>query len=70
MPAPKEILTATEAAKLIRMRLETFKELAESGQIPGRRINTRGDWRFNRVDIQNWIRSGNVNSQISQSEAS
>ncbi len=35
MAATKEILTATEASKYLRMRLETFKDLAEAGEIPG-----------------------------------
>lgn len=64
MATAKEVLTATEASKYLRMRLETFKDLAEAGEIPGRRINSRGDWRFNREDLQSWIRSGNKGADL------
>jgi len=44
-----EILTATEAASLLKVHKRTVYRLAEQGVIPGNRIGHR--WRFNRTNI-------------------
>jgi excisionase family DNA binding protein len=44
-----EILTATEAAALLKVHKRTVYRLAEQGIIPGNRIGHR--WRFNRTNI-------------------
>jgi excisionase family DNA binding protein len=44
-----EILTATEAAALLKVHKRTVYRLAEQGVIPGNRIGHR--WRFNRTNI-------------------
>jgi excisionase family DNA binding protein len=44
-----EILTATEAASLLKVHKRTVYRLAEQGIIPGNRIGHR--WRFNRTNI-------------------
>lgn len=44
-----EILTATEAAELLKVHKRTVYRLAEEGVIPGTRIGHR--WRFSRKNI-------------------
>ena len=44
-----EILTAIEAAALLKVHKRTVYRLAEQGIIPGNRIGHR--WRFNRTNI-------------------
>ena len=44
-----EILTATEAAELLKVHKRTVYRLAEEGVIPGSRIGHR--WRFSKKNI-------------------
>jgi excisionase family DNA binding protein len=44
-----EILTATEAAELLKVHKRTVYRLAEGGVIPGTRIGHR--WRFSKKNI-------------------
>lgn len=44
-----EILTATEAAALLKVHKRTIYRLAEQGDIPGTRFGHR--WRFSRAAI-------------------
>jgi excisionase family DNA binding protein len=44
-----EILTATEAAELLKVHKRTVYRLAEEGVIPGNRIGHR--WRFSKQNI-------------------
>jgi excisionase family DNA binding protein len=52
-PAGSDVLTLTEAAAYLRLSEEQVAELAESQDLPGRRIGT--EWRFLRSAIQNWL---------------
>jgi hypothetical protein len=49
----KEVLTLTEAAKLLRVTPEALSCELERGTVPGRRIN--GDWRFRRTALLDWL---------------
>jgi excisionase family DNA binding protein len=51
-PAP-EVLTAGEAAALLRVKEPDVVEAAERGEIPGRRIG--GEWRFGREALLAWV---------------
>ena len=53
-PAPvPEVLDATQAAELLNVEESAILELAERGELPGRRI---GDaWRFSRAAILHWL---------------
>jgi excisionase family DNA binding protein len=51
-PAP-EILTAGEAAALLRVGEPELLETAERGELPGRRIG--GEWRFAREALMEWL---------------
>ncbi|HZS20577.1 MAG TPA: helix-turn-helix domain-containing protein [Pseudonocardiaceae bacterium] len=47
------VLDLTEAAELLRVSENDLSALAESGEIPGRRIG--GAWRFSREALLNWL---------------
>jgi excisionase family DNA binding protein len=51
-PAP-EILTAGEAAALLRVKEPDVVDAAERGELPGRRIG--GEWRFGREALLAWL---------------
>ena len=51
-PAP-EILTAGEAAALLRVEEADVVDAAERGELPGRRIG--GEWRFGREALLAWV---------------
>ncbi|MEA2296873.1 MAG: hypothetical protein QOE86_4512 [Solirubrobacteraceae bacterium] len=51
-PAP-EVLTAADAAELLRTSEAAVVELAESGELPGRRL--ADGWRFARAAVLAWL---------------
>ena len=51
-PSP-DVLTAEEAAALLQAPVETVVELAESGELPGRKL--AGEWRFARQALIAWL---------------
>ena len=48
-----EVLTVAEVAELLRTDEETVARMAESGELPGRRLGD--DWRFNRGAVLRWL---------------
>jgi len=50
---PPDVLTAREAAKLLRADAETILGMAERGEIPARRIGD--EWRFGRAALLDWL---------------
>src|SRR4051794_38013616 len=50
---PPEVLTAAEAAALLQVPEGAVDELAERGELPGRRI--AGEWRFAREALIAWL---------------
>lgn len=51
----KEILTAQEVAKYLRIHLYTVKRLARAGKLPGFKIG--GQWRFHQNEINQCFQS-------------
>jgi excisionase family DNA binding protein len=51
-PAP-EVLDAAEAAELLKVEPGTVQELAERGELPGRRLGE--EWRFSRAALLAWL---------------
>ncbi|MGH3550237.1 MAG: helix-turn-helix domain-containing protein [Pseudonocardiaceae bacterium] len=47
------VLNLTEAADLLRVPENDLQSLAESGEIPGRRIGS--EWRFSRQALLHWL---------------
>lgn len=50
-----EVLTPAEAAAWLRVDEATVLELAEAGDLPGRRL--AGRWRFSRAAVLEWLAS-------------
>ena len=51
--AVDEVLTAEEAAELLRGDTATVISMAEQGTLPGRKVGD--DWRFARVALLRWL---------------
>jgi excisionase family DNA binding protein len=60
-----EILTAIEAAALLKVHKRTVYRLAEQGIIPGNRIGHR--WRFNRTNILALVSKSGGTGSLEQS---
>jgi excisionase family DNA binding protein len=54
-----EVLTLEEAADLLRIDAEQVTQLAESGDIPGRKLGD--EWRFTRTRLLDWL--GNTDEE-------
>jgi excisionase family DNA binding protein len=52
-PATAEVLTLPEAAELLRVDEAAVVALAESGELPGRKV--AGEWRFARAAVLQWL---------------
>lgn len=52
-----DILTAQEAAELLRLNPYTVKQKALKGEIPGRKMGRGGSarWRFSRRQLIAWV---------------
>jgi excisionase family DNA binding protein len=50
---PLEVLDAEQAAQLLAVEQAAVVELAESGELPGRKIG--GAWRFSRAALLDWL---------------
>jgi excisionase family DNA binding protein len=48
-----EVLTLDEAAELLRIDPDQLAQLADSGEVPGRKLGE--DWRFTRASLLNWL---------------
>jgi excisionase family DNA binding protein len=51
--AEPEVMTLVEAAGLLRVEESVLRELAEDGELPGRRVGA--DWRFSRRALLDWL---------------
>ena len=56
MMPPDEVLTSKEAARILRLNLETVRRLLREGLLPGRKVGLR-QWRIRRVDLDEYLRS-------------
>jgi len=61
----RPILTPAGAAALLGVRAVDVLELAEHGELPGRRV--AGQWRFARAALIDWVAGGQSASQRSAS---
>jgi excisionase family DNA binding protein len=52
-----EVLTAADAADLLRTAEQTVIEMAERGDLPGRKVGD--EWRFARPAILDWLAHSN-----------
>jgi excisionase family DNA binding protein len=58
MAEESEILTAKEAAALLRVSTKTVLALARAGALPGEKVGRA--WRFARTDVLNYVRGTGV----------
>ena len=50
---PPDVLTVGELAEWLQVDAATIAELAEAGELPGRRLG--GEWRFARDAVLDWL---------------
>lgn len=55
MAEEQEVLTAEEAAALLRVSTKTVLALARAGSLPGEKVGRA--WRFVRSDVLDYVRS-------------
>lgn len=48
-----EILILSEVAQLLKVAQKTVYTMAQKGELPAFKV--RGQWRFKRVDLDQWI---------------
>lgn len=48
-----EVLTVNQLAEMLRVEIKTILELAEAGDLPGRKLGTT--WRFSRTAVVAWL---------------
>ena len=58
---PDEILTLPEVALLLKVAEKTVYSMAQKSQLPAFKVG--GQWRFRRVDIDQWIEQQKANSR-------
>jgi excisionase family DNA binding protein len=52
-PSPPDVLTVAQLASWLQVDTAAIAELAESGELPGRRLG--GEWRFSREAVLEWL---------------
>jgi excisionase family DNA binding protein len=52
-PTPPDVLTIADLAQWLSVEEATVAELAEKGELPGRRLG--GEWRFARDAVLDWL---------------
>ena len=50
---PPEVMTAEQAAQFLQLEVAVVLALAESGELPGRKLGTQ--WRFSRTAVMAWL---------------
>ncbi len=58
---PDEILTLAEVAQLLKVADKTVYTMAQRGEVPAFKV--RGQWRFKRDDLNEWIEQKKANSR-------
>jgi excisionase family DNA binding protein len=51
--APPDVLTVAQLAEWLQVEPEAIAELADNGELPGRRLG--GEWRFAREAVLDWL---------------
>src|SRR3954466_12786734 len=51
--APPDVLTVVQLAEWLQVEPEAIAELADSGELPGRKVG--GEWRFAREAVLAWL---------------
>lgn len=62
-----EILTAKEAAELLRISEYTLRKYAKKGRIPAHKIGNQ--WRFSREELLDWFHAADLQALAEEAEA-
>jgi excisionase family DNA binding protein len=54
-PVHPDVLSLEEAATMLRVEPDDIKEMAEAGDLPGRKVGSQ--WRFSRTALMNWLQA-------------
>ncbi|NQU64680.1 MAG: helix-turn-helix domain-containing protein [SAR324 cluster bacterium] len=57
----KEVMKIKEIAALLKVGEKTIYSMAQTGELPAFKV--RGQWRFSKKDIDDWIEQQKANSQ-------
>ena len=60
-----QLMTVQQVADYMQMSTDKVYDMAQKGEIPA--IKIRQQWRFNRADIDAWLKSCSVNVKASRS---
>lgn len=61
-----QLMTVQQVAKYLQMSNDKIYDMAQKGELPALKI--RQQWRFNKEDIDSWLRSCSVNSVPKKNE--
>ncbi|MDI6814291.1 MAG: helix-turn-helix domain-containing protein [Desulfitobacteriaceae bacterium] len=61
-----EILTAKEAAALLRISEYTLRQYAKKGKVPARKIGNQ--WRFSKDELIEWFYAANLDALAEEAE--
>ena len=50
---PSQVMTVPEVAAYLKLARSTVYKLAQSGELPGRKVG--GKWRFARKGLEKWL---------------
>jgi excisionase family DNA binding protein len=59
---PPEVMNAEQAGQFLQINEQVVIELAEAGQIPGKRLGTT--WRFSRTALVAWLGEGSRQGKV------
>jgi len=62
----EEVLKIKDIAALLKVGEKTVYSMTQSGELPGFKV--RGQWRFTRKDIDEWIEQQKISSQDLEGE--
>lgn len=61
-----QLMTVQQVAEYLQMSNDKIYDMAQKGELPALKI--RQQWRFNREDVDSWLRSCCVNSDPGKSQ--
>jgi excisionase family DNA binding protein len=64
--AVTQLMAVQQIAEYLQMNNDKIYDMAQKAEIPALKI--RQQWRFNKVDIESWLRSCSVNSALKKNQ--
>jgi predicted site-specific integrase-resolvase len=66
MKPPKQVLKASEVARMLGINAETVRRFAVAGRIPAFKLHPTGNWLFAVADIDNILARRQISSHPSR----